>query len=250
MRRFFVPRAEIRGEEFDFPDSEAHHALSVLRCREGDCVAVLDGCGRELSCEITSANRRAVRVRVRSERRFARPAVPVVLFQSMVKGKAFDLIVEKATEIGVSEIVPVVGERVVAAPSDRQMAGKVDKWRQTAIGAVKQSGRAWLPEIQSPLPFFSAVSRAEKCDWNVVAALDDSARPLREWLRGMSGVLVTGASIGVWIGPEGDFTKSEYEVLRSRKYSFATLTDAVLRAETAALFALACIQYELSHCEK
>jgi 16S rRNA (uracil1498-N3)-methyltransferase len=245
IHRFHVPPAEVRGNEFALPAAEAHHAIKVLRCRVGDPVQVLDGCGRTMSCEIIDVSRREVRVRTREVRSVGEPSVRVILFQAITKGKSFDLILEKATEIGVSEIVPVICERAVAVPDGKQALAKAEKWRHTAIAALKQSGRAWLPVTHPVTPFFSAVSRSEKCDWKMVAALDPTARPLKDWLRGVGGLLSAGSTIAVWIGPEGDFTESEYHVMRSRGFSFATLGDAVLRAETAAICALACIRYEV-----
>ena len=247
MHRFHVPPAEIREPGFVLPPGEAHHALKVLRCRVGDEVEVLDGCGRSLNCEIVDISRREVRLKARSVRTSAEPAVRVILFQAITKGKSFDLVLEKATELGVSEIVPVICERAVAVPDGKHAQAKVEKWGQTAIAAIKQSGRLWLPVIHPALPFFAAVSRSEKCDWKVVAALDADARPMKDWLRGLVGLPDTGANVALWIGPEGDFTAAEYQVMRARGFSFATLGDAVLRSETAAICGLACIQYELGN---
>jgi 16S rRNA (uracil1498-N3)-methyltransferase len=245
MHRFHVPPELVNGREFVLPPTESHHALKVLRCRVGDAVEVLNGKGRRQTCEITEATRRGVRVAVRSDRQEPASSLRLVLFQALTKGKSFDLVIEKATEIGVSEIVPVICERSVAVPEGRHSDAKVEKWRQSAIAAIKQCGRSWLPEIHPPRPFFSAIGRADACEWNVVAALDESARPLKEWLRSMGTMLAIGVSAGLWVGPEGDYAESEYEVMRSRKYSFARLTDSVLRAETAALYLLSSLHYEV-----
>jgi len=245
MRRFFVPPEQVNGREFVLPPAEARHAASVLRCREGDMVEILDGAGRRQLCQISEISRRDVRVAVREDQQEPPPATPVALFQGLTKARSFDLILEKATEIGVTEIVPVICEHAVAVPDGKQEEAKVEKWRQTAIAASKQCGCSWLPKIHAPRPFFSAVGHSQDYSWNVVAALDESARPLKEWLRSMSTVLGNGASVGIWVGPEGDFTESEYEVMRRRNFSFARLTESVLRAETAALYALSCLRYEV-----
>ena len=245
MHRFHVPPELVNGREFVFPPAEAHHATGVLRCREGDAVEVLDGQGRRMLCEVTEAHRRNLRVVVREDHREPSPPHPIVLYQALTKSRSFDLVLEKATEIGVTEIVPVICERSVAVPDEKQSAAKAEKWRQTVIAALKQCGAGWLPVVHPPRPFFTAVGHSDQCAWNVVAALEDSARPFKEWARGMSGILETGAVAGVWVGPEGDFTESEYEVMRSRKFAFARLTNSVLRSETAAIYALSCLHYEL-----
>lgn len=245
MHRFHVPSDQVNHIQFPLPASEAHHAVKVLRCRPQEVVEVLDGRGRRLKCQITDVARREVHVAVLDEVADDPPPVRIVLYSALAKGRAFDLILEKAAEIGVSEVVPVICERSVAVPAEDQAAAKVERWQQAVVAAMKQCGRSWMPVVRPMRPFYTAIAHSDECSWNLVAALDDAARPLKEWLRGVTEPLKAGASVGVWIGPEGDFSESEYEVMRSRRFAFARLTDAVLRSETAALYVLACLHYEV-----
>lgn len=240
MHRFFVPTAPGPGASFDLPKTEAHHASSVLRVREGEEAVVLDGQGRVLRCEIETVGRRQVSLRGLEETRQERGHGGLILAQAVVKGKAMELIVQKATELGVARIVPVITERTVARPDSSEFAAKRDKWRGVAIEACKQCGSAWLPEVDEPvlLPDALEICGAEG-RLSLVAALDDDRMEIRDAFaafREREGR--APESVAIWVGPEGDFTPDEMSVIKAAGARPVTLGDLTLRSETAAICAL------------
>src|SRR5436190_629831 len=126
MHRFYIPAGQITAATLALEDREAHHALHVLRLRRGDKVTVLDGAGNVYACEIADSTKSSVQLRVLERRTVPLPPWRITLFQAIPKGKLFEAIVEKATELGTYRIVPIISERVVATPenSDR----KLQRW--------------------------------------------------------------------------------------------------------------------------
>jgi len=126
--------------------------VHVLRLRPGDRVTVLDGAGTELLCEVRESKPDKVKLTVVEKLSIAPLPYQVVLLQALPKGKIIESIIQKATELGVFRVVPLISERVVAAPLDQQAAlKKAEKWRLVALEAIKQCGSAWLPQIDPPI---------------------------------------------------------------------------------------------------
>jgi 16S rRNA (uracil1498-N3)-methyltransferase len=236
MRRFFLP-------DFERPvlgDEEAHHATHVLRLKAGDMVTVFDGRGHEAQARIAEIGKDAVRLTLLQ--RTSTPAIPcrITLAQAVPK-KNMDLIVQKATELGVAGIVPLISERTIKRPAARSQ-----RWREIALEACKQSGNNWLPQIHPPQKTREFLVAAGNFDLKLIASLQPDARPLKQILdqssrpegRSYNSVLVL-------IGPEGDFTPAELAAARSAGCLAVTLGPLVLRAETAALYALSILHYEL-----
>ena len=225
---------------------EAHHAKHVVRVRQGDRVRVVDGKGREFLCEVQEFDRDQVRLTVVEKR--VQPAAPnqVTLLQAVPKGKIMDAIVQKATELGVSRIVPLLSERVVGQLDNEEAAHKAEKWRLVAREAVKQCGSAWLPEVEPPITPDQFLARKENIELPLIASLESGSRPAREYFRAFQterGRLP--GSVCVWIGPEGDFTPAETEAIKSRGAQPITLGRLVLRTETAAIYCLSILNCEL-----
>src|SRR5437762_4429272 len=129
MHRFYLPPAECLRQPLTLSEREAHHALNVLRIRPGERVAVLNGAGEELLCEVQEAGRRAVTLKVVQTHTFEPLSYAVTLLQAMTKGKMMELIVQKATELGTHRIVPILSARSVAHIDADDAASKVDKWK-------------------------------------------------------------------------------------------------------------------------
>ena len=154
-----------------------------------------------------------------------------------------DLIIQKATELGASEIVPVLTERAVVRLKEDRGAGKQDRWEKIALNAAKQCGAAWLPKIApvQTLKDFLAARRAFGALF--VCALDENARPIGEAIQAIRARPVS--SVGVLVGPEGDFSAAEMEFIRAVGAISVSLGGSVLRSETAAIYALSILRYEL-----
>jgi 16S rRNA (uracil1498-N3)-methyltransferase len=242
MRRFYLPPQECRSDHLVLTGSEAHHAADVLRLRPGDAVAVLDGQGGELVCRVESATRKQVKLEVQSRSTDAPPPFLITLVQAIPKRKIFEAIIQKATELGVGRIVPLLSQRVTTHLEGESIEHKATHWRQTAVEAIKQCGQRFLPQVEPPVTLLAWLARGEKFDLTLVASLQEDSRHLR--------TLIPGAgrrprTICVWIGPEGDFAPEEMEAIKGTGALPMTLGPLVLRSETAALCALSLINYEL-----
>jgi 16S rRNA (uracil1498-N3)-methyltransferase len=251
--------------------SEAHHARSVLRLQPGDRVILFDGRGREATAEITALDSAAVQLRLLHEA--VTPPLParITLAQAIPKGKNMDLIVQKAVEIGAAEIFPLLSARTVVQLDPESAAQKQAKWQTVVLEAAKQCGQNWLPQVHTPRTleeFFreieSGISRAGieagvspanlhsaraslYFDLRLIGSLQPGARHLKKILaehaQTHNGARPT--NVLMLIGPEGDFTPAEIALARSHGCAPLTLGPIILRVETAAIYCLSILSYEL-----
>ncbi len=246
MHRFYLPPEECAADSLTLAGREAHHARHVLRVQRGEPVVVLDGAGGELVCEIRDSSRDRVRLTV--ARRNSIPPLPyrITLVQAVPKGKIIESIIQKATELGVSRVVPLLSERVALRLDDASAAQKADKWRQTAIEAIKQCGSAWLPQIEAPVAPAEFLARGEKFDLALIASLEPGSRHAREFFRQFRDEHgAAPQSVSIWVGPEGDFTPAEVSAARTGGARPVSLGRLVLRSETAAVYCLSILNHEL-----
>jgi 16S rRNA (uracil1498-N3)-methyltransferase len=247
MHRFYLPPECCAGNTLRLDGREAHHALHVLRLKRGDAVTVLDGAGNEFSCEVETSTRDSLALAVKGKK--STPPMPcsITLLQAVPKGKIIESIIQKSVELGVQRIVPVLSERVVTQLDDEDAEKKRDKWQQVAVEAIKQCGAAWLPRVEVPVTIEQFLARADKFDLLLVGSLQPERRHPREVLREFE--MKHGRrpqSVGVWIGPEGDFTADELKVIQAAGASPISLGQLVLRVETAAVYCLSFLNYELN----
>lgn len=246
MHRFYLPPAQCQGPTLLLGEREAHHARHVLRVREGERLAVVDGAGHEFLCAVEDSGRDQTRLRVIERRDHPAPPAQVTLLQAIPKGKIMDAIIQKATELGVSRIVPLLTERVVTHLDEEDAAHKAEKWRLVAREAIKQCGSPWLPAIDPPLTPDQFLARNEIFDLPLIASLAAGSRPAREHFRAFHAQHHRRPnSVSIWIGPEGDFTPAETAAIRASGALPITLGPLVLRVETAALYCLSILHYEL-----
>ncbi len=219
----------------------------VLRLKDGAMVNVFDGHGRSGWARFTVDPADGVACLCRTERdpgSVAAP-LPVVLFQSIPKATRMDWLVEKATELGVAEIVPLITERCVVRPTASQRGGnRLSRWRRLAQQAARQCGMDTVPKICEPLNFNTALEQvAGRSLAGLYGSLQPDALDLRRVFEEWQGSQVVTA---LFIGPEGDFTPDEYGCLRAAGMTAVNLGPRILRVETAALAALCIIGYELA----
>ncbi len=170
----------------------------------------------------------------------------MTLLQAIPRGKTFDTIVQKAAELGVSRVVPVLSERVVTQLHDDRAEHKIEKWQTAAIEAIKQCGSAWLPRIDVPLAPKAFLGQGEKFDLPLVASLQDDRRHPREWFQKFHAEhQQSPQTVCVWVGPEGDFTPAELNAIKGAGALPISLGRLVLRSETAAVYCLSVLNYEL-----
>jgi len=241
MKRYYAPTPE-KGV---LDAEQSHHCAQVMRQGVGDLFSVFDGHGAEAKARIAEIARDQVKFQILAKAATPRPAHPVWLAQALTKAKSMDLIIEKATELGVSELAPLQSDHSVAHVDEEKAEAKVEKWRKLAIEAAKQCGQNWLPVVhppRAPKDFLAEIPRGAV---KLIASLQYEARPLKAVLREHLAGLKSGTPIVVMIGPEGDFTPAEIGQARSAGFIPVSLGKIILRAETAAFFALSAIAYEL-----
>src|SRR5271157_2703868 len=151
MRRFYLPPEQCQSDRLALAGGEAHHAADVLRLRPGEPVAVLDGAGGEFICRVGAVERKIIRLELESFVLEPATACRITLVQAIPKGHIFDAIVQKATELGVWRMVPLLSERVATHLEGGAAEHKRDKWQQTAVEAIKQYGQRWLPRVEAPV---------------------------------------------------------------------------------------------------
>jgi 16S rRNA (uracil1498-N3)-methyltransferase len=226
-RRFFAEAERCRGAEIELDEDESRHLAQVLRAKVGEAVTVLDGAGGVFECEVTRILKRSVVLVVKAKKVVAPLPYSLSLVQAIPKGKVMEWIVQKGTELGVKNILPILTERtVVEIGADSH---KVEKWRGIAIESIKQCGSAYLPRIEEPVSFSEALRKIEV--GALVASLHEGTKEISE--------LKLQAKTQIWVGPEGDFTASEVERLVEKGARPITLGPLVLRCDTAAICSLA-----------
>ncbi len=247
MHRFYLPREQCNGPALTLTGRESHHGQRVLRLRSGEQVTVLDGVGTKYLCRVTALSHDNIQLAVEEKKQSSAPACAITLVQSIPKGKLLDAIIQKATELGVSRIIPLLSERVVSQIDEEKSESKTEHWQTTAIEAVKQCGSPWLPKVEAPISPAQFLARNESFDLFLIASLQASSRHARTYFdafrksRGLEP-----ASVCVWVGPEGDFTAGEVAMVMEAGALPITLGRLVLRCETAATYCLSVINYELS----
>lgn len=216
---------------------DALRHLKVLRPRQGEKIELFDGRGAWRLYAYADGALVAV-----SEKRFSPKPVPsMTLFACVTKGSRWDWTIEKATEIGVSRIVPVISGRTIVRLEGSERGSKRERWMRIAADAARQCDAKWLPEVLAPVDFDESLELVAKCRCFIGALADPRPRPLAAEIAAAIAGSSGDGEWGVYVGPEGDFTADELASL----CKLAVPTDfgpAVLRAETAALFALSVLK--------
>ncbi|HEX6710192.1 MAG TPA: RsmE family RNA methyltransferase [Rubrobacter sp.] len=208
------------GGVLDLPEDEAHHVLKVLRGRTGDPVEIVDGAGRLFSAELRGGRTAAVL----EESAAGGAEVEVTLYQAVPKGGRMDLVVEKATEVGATTIVPLLSERGVVNPRE----GKVRRWRRVAEAAARQSLRLRVPRVGEPVAFEEAVLKVGETGVLLHNAPD--LQPVEE---------VVESPARLFVGPEGGWSEDELRLAEEAGIAFGALGPNRLRSETAGIVAVA-----------
>jgi 16S rRNA (uracil1498-N3)-methyltransferase len=246
MHRFYIQPADWNPDALILSGPEAHHCRDVLRMARGDKAVLFNGRGREITAEVVDHGRGAVRLQKLHENQTPPLRCHITLGQAIPKGKNMELIVQKAVEIGASEIAPLISERTIVDLDKEEAEQKQAKWQQVAIEAAKQCGQNWLPQVRRPrklAPFFADLSR---CDLQLIGSLQPDALHLKKILADYTSEHQDlPASVLMLIGPEGDFTPAELALAKSHGCLPITLGPVVLRVETAAIYCLSVLSYEL-----
>jgi 16S rRNA (uracil1498-N3)-methyltransferase len=211
---------------------EARHLREVLRLKPGDEVSVFDGAGKEFRAVVAQARREFAELELGDEIEPARPESPlqITLAVALLKGEKFDLVVQKATELGVVKLVPLITRYAdIKLRDEADAAKRVSRWQRIALEAAKQSGRAVVPEVEIPMPLTSVLNPSNPC--------------LMFSERGGHGLTQIGNAVTAIVGSEGGWSDEELDQARTAGAHIVTLGGRILRAETAAIAAAAILQH-------
>ena len=243
-RRFYAPEALSLGKKsVTLSAEETRHARDVLRLPPGDEVYVFDGEGQEYRCVIAQLNRDSVKVDVLEQVEPAHPEsrLDLTLGVALLKGEKFDLVVQKATELGTTHLIPVLTNRAdVRIRSHDDAQRKLVRWQRIALEATKQCGRARLMEIDAPIGFEELIERAEQGDELRLMFAERGGSSFSQVLEDLE---LTPTKVIALIGPEGGWTDAEIDEARKNSWRIVTLGGRTLRAETAAIVAVALLQH-------
>jgi 16S rRNA (uracil1498-N3)-methyltransferase len=236
MSRFYCP--DLSAGALD--REESHHACTVLRMKTGDECEVFDGKGSAARVRLTQVARHEVRYAVVSVDTRPAPACRLVLGQGVPKGRAWDLILQKATELGLHELYPIASAHSVAQVEMSRREAKLEKWNQALVEACKQCGQNRLPRLHPVMSLRDFIAANSGFDGlKLIASLQPGAKDLKTTLA------ATRPDAALFlVGPEGDFSAEEIGLAVSAGYQPVTLGANILRAETAALFLISVLGYQ------
>lgn len=242
MPRFFAPKENVKGNLIYIDGQEARHILNVMRLRENDKVIVFDGTGKEYTGFIKQTKPKSLTVEIISTRAPKVDTLPeITLAQAILKKEKMDYVIEKATELGVHGIIPLVSERTIVRFESDKAIDKLTRWKKIAIEAAKQCGRCDVPEIKDVQKFYNAIDNINNFDLALMGCLSEDTIAFKEAVSDFK----TGKII-VFIGPEGDFTPDEILMAKDTSCKFISLGKRILKSDTAGLFVLSVLNYEFS----
>ena len=246
MHRFYVMPENWNADPPVLRASELHHARDVLRLEPGERVVVFNGRGHEIMAEITKVTRKEIQMRKLHETRVPPLRCEIMLAQAIPKGKNMDLIVQKAVELGAAKIAPIISDRTIVHLQDKEAVQKQAKWQQVAVEAAKQCGQNWLPTVQIPRKLSDFFDGIAPLQIRLIGSLQSDAVHLKTVLAEYESEHESRpTSVLMCIGPEGDFTPAELNLARSHGCRPITLGPIILRVETAAIYCLSVLSYEL-----
>ena len=245
MQHFYVEPEAVHDDFVLISGSDVNHIKNVLRMKPGEELVVCDDESHEYLCAVEDYDRENVICRIK-ERREAALELPikVILFQGLPKKDKMELIIQKAVELGAAEIVPVVTKRTIVKLEDpKKEEKKTERWQAIAEAAAKQCGRGIIPKVSVPVSYKQALARAKELDISFIPyELAEGMDAARDQIKSLSDK----KSVGVFIGPEGGFERSEIEDAESSGVSPITLGKRILRTETAAICVLSVIMFSLT----
>lgn len=233
MKKLFTEYDGVSGKIY-LNEEQSRHITKSLRMKKGDMLTVCTGDGNDYGCVIDDINKDGARLAVCYKQASDSEAdIKISLYQGVPKGDKFEDIIQKCTELGVYEIIPVLTKRCVSRPQEKQAEKKRQRYARIALEAAQQSGRGIVPEIKKMTELKTAVSQ---CEAEIkIVFYEGGGEPL-------SALIKKGAkSAAVFIGPEGGFEKEEVELLKQNGAVAATLGKRILRTQTAPVAALSAI---------
>lgn len=240
--RIYNPRTLGEGTSAELGEEYCAYLRDVLRLKEGHSLILFDGVGHEYKAVIRGFSTGGVHLEVVTKEDIRLPETRITLAQSLPKGSKMEFIIQKATELGVSRIVPFISSRSIPRLTGDRAAGKAARWRKVAVEAARQCGRGDVPEVSEIVSFDEMLRSADGDALRIILWEAEAQLGIREILTDERHAGVNGFCIV--IGPEGGFSWEEIEKARQNGFLSASLGRLILRTETAPLAVLSIIQYE------
>ena len=243
MQRFFVTPKQVRETEIDITGADINHITKVLRMKIGEELFVSDGENNVYHCAIKESDSDKVVVEIIEKMEATTElSSKIFLFQGLPKSDKMDLIVQKAIELGVHEVIPVMTKRSVVKLDAKKAKKKVERWQVIAQSAAKQAGRGYIPVVKDVMDYEAALAYAKELAVRLIPY--ELAKDMHVTRKIISNIQV-GQSIGVFIGPEGGFDREEIDKALDLQVTPITLGKRILRTETAGLAILSILMYHL-----
>ena len=241
MYHFFVTPAQIADGYAVITGQDVNHIRNVLRMKAGEQVGIRDGISRSYVCELENIGGEEIRARILEEdTNLSELPAELYLFQGLPKSDKMELIIQKAVELGVYEIIPVRTNRVIVKLDEKKEAKKIARWQQIAEGGAKQSGRGRIPEVKPVMALSEALTYAKNLEGVLIPyEKAEGIGKTREIIGGLKGK----KSVGIFIGPEGGFEEEEVAMAVEAGAEPVTLGKRILRTETAGLAMLAALGF-------
>lgn len=242
MPRFFTDLKPVAGY-VTISGEDARHIAKSLRMQPGENLTVCDGEGMDHSCVLEAVSAESITARIlESCPSVGEPNTAVVLFMALPKADKMELIIQKCTELGVAEIVPVITSRCVSRPDAKALAKKNERWSKIAEEAAKQSGRGRIPRVRETMTFADALREAAKADTPLFLYEAEREQSFRAALMQREA-----GRVSIFVGPEGGFAEEEAQAAREAGLIRVSLGPRILRCETAPLAALSVIMYQTNN---
>ncbi|MBQ8923337.1 MAG: 16S rRNA (uracil(1498)-N(3))-methyltransferase [Lachnospiraceae bacterium] len=245
MPRFYVDKSICMNADkaITITGNDVNHIKNVLRLKTGEAITVSDGEGTDYMCSISSISQDSVVADIEDViKNAAELKVKITLFQGMPKSDKLELIIQKAVELGVYEIVPVMTKRTIVKVDDKKASKKLERYNAIAKSAAEQSGRGIVPLVKDFMSFKEALEYAKALDMTIIPY--EEAKGM-EYSREVIKSIRDKKSLGIFIGPEGGFAKEEVEAAEAIGAKCITLGNRILRTETAGLTTLSIIMFEI-----
>ena len=232
MVRIFAPPESLTGDRATLDQASHRHLIKVLRLVQGDALRVFDGQGLEIDAIIDKVDKKSVELILGERRRLPLPLASITLLQSPPKNDRMEYIVQKTTELGVTRIIPVLTRQGILRPSD----DKVVRWRTIAMEAARQCGRADIPMVNNTTELSEALVEIQPSTHAIMLWEEERSTTFRQ-------ALATGPKhVAILVGPEGGFSQGEADACQAAGFIRASLGPRILRADTAAIVAVALAQ--------
>lgn len=243
MSIFYVKNEQIRNDEAIILGEDVKHIRDVLRYHVEDCLNICSEEGKQYLTKIVGFSKDKITLHIIEQSSVStEPSVQITLLQGMPKADKLEWVIQKCTELGVHEVIPVMTDHVVVKWDDKSIEKKVERWNKIALEAGKQSGRQKIPEVKKPINFKNLVENLSKYDIVILPYEGEKKQTLKVALQ---KVEKSWKRIAILIGPEGGFSPEEIAAMQLPSVQIVTLGSRILRTETAAIATVAMTLYEL-----